>query len=94
MKVLLVNGSPRKNGNTMRALQEVAATLEKEGLETEIVWIGNKPVRGCVACFQCMNKELGKCVFADDVANGIIEKLNRLFPGKFPDESISQYLCD
>ena len=75
MKVLLVNGSPRKNGNTMRALQEVAGSLEKEGLETEIVWIGNKPVRGCAACYQCKTKDLGKCVFADDVANGIIEKL-------------------
>ena len=75
MKVLLVNGSPRKNGNTMRALQEVAASLEKEGLETEIAWIGNKPVRGCAACYQCKTKDLGKCVFADDVANSIIEKL-------------------
>ena len=75
MKVLLVNGSPRKNGNTMRALQEVAATLEKEGLGSEILWIGNKPVRGCAACYQCKTKDLGKCVFADDVANSIIEKL-------------------
>ena len=75
MKVLLVNGSPRKNGNTMRALQEVAGSLEKEGLETEIVWIGNKPVRGCIACYQCKTKDLGKCVFDDDVANSIIEKL-------------------
>ena len=75
MKVVLINGSPRKNGNTMRALQEVAASLEKEGLETEIVWIGNKPVRGCAACYQCKTKDLGKCVFADDVANSIIEKL-------------------
>ena len=75
MKVVLINGSPRKNGNTMRALQEVAGSLEKEGLETEIVWIGNKPVRGCAACYQCKTKDLGKCVFADDVANSIIEKL-------------------
>ena len=75
MKVVLINGSPRKNGNTMRALQEVAASLEKEGLETEIVWIGNKPVRGCAACYQCKAKNLDKCVFADDVANSIIEKL-------------------
>ena len=75
MKVVLINGSPRKNGNTMRALQEVAATLEKEGLGSEILWIGNKPVRGCAACYQCKTKDLGKCVFADDVANSIIEKL-------------------
>jgi len=75
MKVVLINGSPRKNGNTMRALQEVAATLEKEGLGSEILWIGNKPVRGCAACYQCKAKNLDKCVFDDDVANSIIEKL-------------------
>ena len=51
MKVLLINGSPRANGNTARALKEVADTLAAEGIETETVWIGKKPVRGCVACF-------------------------------------------
>ena len=75
MKVLLINGSPRANGNTARALKEVADTLAVEGVETEMVWIGNKPVRGCVACYQCKTKNLGKCVFGDDAANGIIEKL-------------------
>ena len=47
MKVLLINGSPRKEGNTATALAEVARQLDKEGIESEIVWIGNKPVRGC-----------------------------------------------
>ena len=75
MKVLLINGSPRANGNTARALKEVAGTLGAEGIETETVWTGNKPVRGCVACYQCKAKNLGKCVFNDDAANGIIEKL-------------------
>ena len=75
MKTLLVNGSPRKNGNTARALREVADTLAAEGIETETVWIGTKPVRGCIACFQCMEKSLGRCVFDDDVANRIVEKL-------------------
>ena len=75
MKVLMINGSPRANGNTARALKEVAGTLGAEGIETETVWTGNKPVRGCVACYQCKAKNLGKCVFNDDAANGIIEKL-------------------
>ena len=75
MKVLLINGSPRVNGNTARALKEVADTLAAEGVDVEMVWVGNKPVRGCVACYQCKAKNLGKCVFGDDAANVIIEKL-------------------
>ncbi len=75
MKVLLINGSPRANGNTARALKEVADTLAAEGIETETIWIGKKPVRGCVACYQCVQKSLGRCVFDDDIANRIIEKL-------------------
>ena len=75
MKVLLINGSPRANGNTARALKEVADTLAAEGVETETVWIGTKPVRGCVACCHCIQKSLGRCVFDDDIANRIIEKL-------------------
>ncbi len=75
MKVLLMNGSPRENGNTARALKEIADTLTADGLETETVWIGRKPVRGCIACGQCREKNLGRCAFGDDVANGIIEKL-------------------
>ena len=75
MKVLLINGSPRENGNTARALKEVADTLVAEGIETETIWIGKKPVRGCVACGQCRVKGNGRCVFDDDIANRIIERL-------------------
>jgi len=75
MKVLLINGSPRQNGNTARALREVADTLEKEGLATEIFWIGKNPVRGCIACHACRNRDLGKCVFDDDIANRLVAKL-------------------
>ena len=74
MKVLLVNGSPRKNGNTFTALSEIAKTLQAEAIESEIVWIGNKPVRGCIACGTCKAKGDGKCVFDDDVCNSISTK--------------------
>ena len=71
MKVLLVNGSSRPNGCTAQALAAVADALEKEGVETETVFIGNKPMTDCIACGKC--RELGKCVF-DDVVNEITEK--------------------
>ena len=76
MKVLLINGSPRKQGNTFLALSEAAKTLEQQGIETEIVQIGTKPVRGCIACAQCKTKQLDRCVFDDDVCNRISEKLD------------------
>ncbi len=73
MKVLLINGSPNAMGSTYTALAEVAKTLEKEGLETEILHVGNKEIRGCIACRKC--KELGKCVF-DDIVNESATKFN------------------
>ncbi|MBQ6079343.1 MAG: flavodoxin family protein [Muribaculaceae bacterium] len=76
MKVLLINGSPHVKGNTFLALSEAAKTLEQQGVETEIVHIGTKPVRGCIACGQCMMKQLGHCVFDDDICNRISEKLD------------------
>ena len=74
MKVLLINGSSRQNGNTAIALAEVAKQLTQEGIESEIVWIGNKPIRGCIACGQCKIKGIGRCVFDDDICNKISEK--------------------
>lgn len=73
MKVLLINGSPRCNGNTRIALEEVANTLHQEGIETEIVWIGNKPVSGCMACYKCV--ETGVCVFNSGIYAELREKL-------------------
>lgn len=64
MKVLLINGSPRENGNTSRALKEVARSLNEEGVETQIVNIGKKPVPGCIACGWCGRE--GRCTFHDD----------------------------
>ena len=63
MKVLLINGSPRENGNTFLALSEVARTLNEEGVETQIVSIGKKPVPGCIACGWCGRE--GRCTFRD-----------------------------
>ena len=73
MKVLMINGSPHKEGNTALALREIASQLEKQGIDSEIVWIGNKPVRGCIACGSCANLP-GRCVFDDDVCNRISGK--------------------
>ncbi|MBR3562838.1 MAG: flavodoxin family protein [Bacteroidales bacterium] len=75
MKVLIINGSPRQKGNTSIALTEIAKQLEKLGIESETVWIGNKPVRGCIACNTCKDNP-GACVFDDDVCNGISAKMN------------------
>lgn len=72
MKVLLINGSPHERGCTYTALREIADTLEKEGVESELLWLGAKPVAGCIACGKC--RETGKCVF-DDLVNRTIEKL-------------------
>lgn len=71
MKVLLINGSPNLNGCTATALGIVAETLQKEGIETEIVHVGNKALRGCIACRKCF--ETGKCVF-DDYVNEVAPK--------------------
>lgn len=71
MKVLLLNGSPRPNGCTARALKEVEETLNKEGIETETIVVGNKDIRGCIACRRC--SETGKCVF-DDMVNEVAPK--------------------
>ena len=71
MKVLMINGSPRLNGNTAIALDEMKKVFEAEGVDTEIVQVGNQAVRGCIACGRC--SELGKCVF-DDVVNELAKK--------------------
>ena len=72
MKVLLINGSPKPNGNTALALQEMIKVFEKEQIETEILHIGNKDIRGCIACGTCSQR--GICVF-DDLVNECASKL-------------------
>lgn len=72
MKVLLVNGSSRKNGNAAIALAEVAQALKGHGVETETVWLGSKPVNDCLACGKCA--ELGRCVIDNDAVNELVDK--------------------
>ena len=71
MKVLILDGSPRRNGCTARALEEIEKTLHEEGIETETVLVGNKDIRGCIACRSCAST--GKCIF-DDIVNEIAPK--------------------
>ena len=70
MKVLLVNGSPHKEGCTYTALAEVGAALNQSGIGTDVFWIGNKPLSGCIACKSCIQKN--RCVF-DDTVNEFLE---------------------
>ena len=72
MNVLLINGSPNAKGCTFTALNEMATTLQKEGFDTEIIHVGNRDIRGCIACGRC--SETGHCVF-DDLVNEVAPKL-------------------
>ena len=72
MKVLMVNGSPRRGGNTSIALVEMEKVFAEEGIEVEVVQLGNSDIRGCIACGKCA--ELGKCVF-NDIVNECAAKL-------------------
>ena len=76
MTVLLINGSPHERGNTYQALNEAAQALNEQGIETDIVWICTKPLRGCIACGTCAVKGNGHCVFNDDLCNMVIDKMN------------------
>lgn len=73
MKVLLFNGSSNEHGCTYTALNEVASTLQKNGIETEIIQVGKNPIRDCIGCGGC-RKLGGECVFKDDIVNEVIEK--------------------
>lgn len=76
MKVLIINGSPRKQGNTQVALEEIAKQLAKHDIDSEVVWLGNNPVRGCVACGKCKANGDSRCVFGDlDITNAMIDKM-------------------
>lgn len=73
MKVLMINGSPHEKGCTYTALTVIAEELKKQEVESEIVWLGNGAIRGCIGCGGC--KKAGKCVFGDDALNAVGEKV-------------------
>jgi multimeric flavodoxin WrbA len=75
MKVVAFNGSPRKEGNTYHAIRLVADELEKEGIEVEIIHVGNKSIKGCLACNYCVRTGQNKCITKDDPVNEWIEKM-------------------
>ncbi|MGI6449220.1 MAG: flavodoxin family protein [Desulfitobacteriia bacterium] len=75
MKVVAFNGSPRKEGNTYRALKFVAEELEKEGIEVEIIQVGDKVIRGCLACNGCVKNRNSRCINDNDEVNAWIEKM-------------------
>lgn len=74
MKVLLINGGPHKNGSTNRALQEIADTLKENGIESEILWLGNDSIGGCMSCGTC--KKTGECA-RNDIVNEIGKKADQ-----------------
>jgi multimeric flavodoxin WrbA len=75
MKVVAFNGSARKDGNTASLLKVVLGELGREGMETELVQLSGRSVKGCVACFQCMERKNRRCVVEDDAVNDCIAKM-------------------
>ncbi|MBQ9877037.1 MAG: flavodoxin family protein, partial [Campylobacter sp.] len=73
-KILLVNGSPNKNGSTNLALSEIAKELENNGVQSEILYLGKKAINDCIACFSCT--KTGRCAIKDDSVNDIIQRLD------------------
>lgn len=74
MKILLVNGSPRKNGTTRAALEVVMDILREQGMETDYMWIGNKPVQDCTACGVCRQRKDNRCSMDPDIVNVLLQK--------------------
>lgn len=75
MKVIAINGSPRKEGNTALALDTMAETLKAEGIEMEVVHVGNQAIRGCLGCGTCARRKDEQCVIKDDALNTIIQQM-------------------
>jgi multimeric flavodoxin WrbA len=77
MKALAFNGSPNREGNTYHALKIVTAELEKEGMETEIVQVGDKTISGCIACGQCIKNKNEQCVLSGDDVNAWLQMMKQ-----------------
>ncbi|MCW8860415.1 MAG: flavodoxin family protein [Deltaproteobacteria bacterium] len=77
MKVLAFNGSPKAEGNTFNALKMVTGQLEQEGIDTQIIQVGNKAIRGCIACGQCRQNQNEQCVLPGDEVNDWIQQMKQ-----------------
>jgi multimeric flavodoxin WrbA len=77
MKVIAINGSPNKDGNTAQALGVMAEELQKQGIEMEIIQVGHLAIHGCIGCRYCATSEQNRCVFGDDIVNETSEKMRR-----------------
>ena len=75
MKVLLINGSPHKEGCTYTALCEVADELKRQGVDSEIFWLGVEPLRSCTACGGCAKSKRPRCIYGGDVVNEALDKM-------------------
>lgn len=75
MKIVAINGSARKNGNTALMIQEIFTELEHEGIETEMVQLAGQTIRGCSACYQCFKNKNQRCSMQNDIVNSCIEKM-------------------
>ncbi|MFH1061501.1 MAG: flavodoxin family protein [Candidatus Omnitrophota bacterium] len=75
MKVLAINGSPRVQGNTHELIKKVFVSLEAEGIQTEIIQVGGKNIKGCIACYKCFENKDKKCAVKNDICNSVIEKM-------------------
>ncbi len=75
MKVVAFNGSPRKSGNTAILIKQVFGELEKNGIETELIQLGGKKIKGCIACGKCFENKNKRCIFNDDILNECLEKM-------------------
>lgn len=75
MKVLLINTSPRPQGNTHIALQEAKLQLQSQGIDAELIQLGTQPVRGCIACNRCKENGNNRCIFDDDIVNQVIQHM-------------------
>lgn len=75
MKVIALNGSPRKDGNTAMLINRVLEELEEEGIETEFIQLGGKQIRGCIACYKCFENKDQRCSYRDDILNECVEKM-------------------
>lgn len=73
MKILLINGSPNEHGCTDTALQEISSTLNKNGVDSQILWLGKQAMQDCISCFKC--QETGRCVF-DDLVNETADRMD------------------